>query len=62
MGRIKDKWRMGDLLVHYVTEELKTGQDLTLRNTSLDNSRDDCDPNIGSGDIVRRGNSGDVDV
>lgn len=53
---------MGDLLVHYVTEELKTGQDLTLRNTSLDNSRDDCDPNIGSGDIVRRGNSGDVDV
>lgn len=53
---------MGDLLVHYVTEELKTGQDLTLRNTSLDNSRDDRDPNIGSGDIVRRGNSGDVDV
>lgn len=53
---------MDDLLVNYVTEELKTRQDLTLRDASFDDSGNDRDPDVGSCDIVRRRNSSYVNV
>jgi hypothetical protein len=54
--------RSGHLLVQHAAEQLQTGQDFSLRDRRFHNGGDHGDPDILGGDVVSRGDGGNVDI
>lgn len=56
------EWQRCDSLFLDGAKKLKTGQQFTLGNRSLDDGRHDGDVEVGRADVLRRRDASDVDV